>query len=511
MGTLIMGRRRMDTALFEERVARAMTGLVQLGIKENDAVALVMRNDIAFLEASIAAGRLGAYAVPLNWHGKADELRSILLDCSARVIVAHADLAALVSASAPEQTRTIYVETPEEIALAYRLDSSACRVPQGALNWDSWLADYSPYAGQIRPSPSITYTSGTTGQPKGIQRLPFTNPEHDRLAAAARARTFGIRPGVRSLISGPLYHSMQSANMRSVLAALGAEGVLVIEARFDAERLLRLVEEHRITQLMLVPVMFVRLLRLPEEVRGKYDLSSVQWVIHSAAPCPLEVKKRMIEWWGPVINEFYGATETGAVTFASSADYLSKPGTVGRVAEDCIVKVIDDQGAEVPPGTPGEIVSFSSLYPPFTFRNLPEERAKLDRGGLIASGDIGYFDADGYLFLCDRKKDMVISGGVNIFPAEIEALLLGLPGVKDCAVFGIPDEEYGEALAAHIELMPGATLLEPAVREHLRAHLAGYKIPRVIRFDAELPREDNGKIYKRRISDPYWQTVGRRI
>jgi len=511
VGTLVMGRQVMDTARFEERVARAMTGLVRLGVKDGDSVALLMRNDIAFAEASIAIGRLGALTVPLNWHGKPDELRAILIDCDARVVVAHADFAALVKASLPNNIETIYVETPKEIAEAYGLETQTCRVPDGAIEWEAWLSAQSPYSGQIRPAPSIAYSSGTTGQPKGIQRLPFSSPEQEQLAAAARSHTFGIGTGVRSLISGPLYHSMQSANMRAALAALGTEGLLIIEPRFDAERLLLLVQEHRVTQLMMVPVMFVRLLRLPESVRRKYDLSSIEWVIHSAAPCPVEVKTRMIEWWGPVINEFYGSTETGSVTLVGSEEYLRRPGTVGRVTPGCTVKVIDDAGREVPPGTPGEIVSFNSMYADFTYRNLPEERAKLDRGGLIASGDIGYFDADGYLFLCDRKKDMVISGGVNIFPSEIEAVLLGLPGVKDCAVFGIPDEEYGEVLATHIELVPGAHLHESAVREHLRGRLAGFKIPRVVRFDAELPREDNGKIYKRRISDPYWQAAGRRI
>lgn len=506
-----MGRRVMDTALFEERVARAMTGLAHLGVGENGAVAVLLRNDIAFLEAISAIGRLGAYSVPLNWHGNPDELRAILLDCNAQVLIAHADLAPLARAAAPNQVDIIYVKTPDDIAAAYGLEERICQVPQGAIDWESWLAKHSPYAGRFRPAPSIVYTSGTTGRPKGIQRLPFSSPELDEMAAASRAETFGIRPGTRSLISGPLYHSMQSANMRSALSALGDKGLLIIEPRFDAERLLRLIQEYRITQLMLVPVMFVRLLRLPENVRRKYDISSVEWVIHSAAPCPVEIKKRMIEWWGPVINEFYGATETGAVTFVSSADYLRKPGAVGRPIEGCIVKVIDQDGRELPPETAGEIASVNTLYPTFTYRNLPEERAKLDRDGLIASGDIGYFDADGYLFLCDRKKDMVISGGVNIFPSEIEALLLELPGVKDCAVFGIPDEEYGEVLAAHIEPIPGAELHESTVREYLRARLAGLKVPRVVQFQSELPREDNGKIYKRVIADPYWQAVGRRI
>jgi long-chain acyl-CoA synthetase len=470
-----------------------------------------MRNDIAFVEASVAVGRLGAYAVPLNWHTNAGELRYILDDCGARVVVVHADLVSLLDEAAADGVVTLWVETPPEVAHSYGIGASACHVPEDRLGWESLIGTHGPYAGQLRRSGSIAYTSGTTGLPKGIQPE-LLAPELERASTARRSLTFGIRTGVRSLISGPLYHSMQSSNMRAVLGALGEEGLMVVEPRFDAERLLALVEQHRITQLMLVPVMFVRLLRLPESVRRRYDVSSVEWVIHSAAPCPVDVKKRMIEWWGPVINEFYGSTETGPVTFVGSQDYLRKPGTVGKVIPGCTVKVLDEDGRELPPGTPGEIAGHNPLHPPFTYRNCPGEREKLDRGGgLLASGDIGYFDEEGFLFICDRKKDMVISGGVNIFPAEIEALLLALPGVKDCAVFGIPDEEYGEVLAAHIEPLPGAVISEAAVCEHLRSRIGGLKVPRIVRFDPWLPREDNGKIYKRRIAEPYWKAAGRRI
>jgi len=219
----------------------------------------------------------------------------------------------------------------------------------------------------------------------------------------------------------------------------------------------------------------------------------------------------MIAWWGPVIHEFYATTETGPVTLVGSEDYQRKPGTVGRACPGCIVKVLDDEGREQPPNHLGEVAVVNTLFPEFTYRNRPEERAELDRNGLIAPGDIGYLDEEGFLFLCDRKKDMIISGGVNIFPSEIEAVLLAMPGIKDCAVFGIPDDEYGEVLAAHIEPLETAGLDENAVREHLRKQLSGLKVPRIYRFERALPRDDNGKINKRRLAEPYRSAVGRPI
>ena len=341
--------------------------------------------------------------------------------------------------------------------------------------------------------------------------MPHPDAASERAMLTSIKEVFGVREGVRTVICGPLYHAMPNVHARTALGSLGQDGLVVIEPRFDPERLLQLIHEHRITQLMLVPVMFIRLLRLPESVKRKYDTSSLEWVIHAAAPCPFEVKKAMIEWWGPVIYEFYGTTETGAVTMVGSQEYLKRPGTVGQPARGCTVKILDEEGREVPTGKEGEICAINPFYPDFVYRNLPEERAKLDRNGLIATGDIGYFDSEGYLYLCDRKKDMVISGGVNIYPAEIEGVLHSLPGVGDCAVFGVPDDEFGEAVAAHIELVPGTPLGEREIRSYLSERLANFKVPKVIRFEERLPRDENGKIYKRHLAEPYWRGTGRRI
>jgi long-chain acyl-CoA synthetase len=273
-----------------------------------------------------------------------------------------------------------------------------------------------------------------------------------------------------------------------------------------------LVDEYRITHLHVVPTMFVRLLHLPEDVRKRYDVSSLVRVVHGAAPCPMHVKRAMIDWWGPVVTEYYGGTETGFVTFHTAEEALRKPGTVGRPLPGVTIKVFDDNGRELAPGEIGEVYSWLTAGNlNFTYHGLPEQRAAIERDGVVSIGDVGYLDEEGYLFLCDRKRDMVISGGVNIYPAEIEAALLALSGVRDCAVFGIPHEEFGEELCAYVEPEPGAALDEGLVRAHLSERLADFKVPRVIRFEVGLPREDSGKIMKRKLRDAYWEAAGRRI
>jgi len=280
---------------------------------------------------------------------------------------------------------------------------------------------------------------------------------------------------------------------------------------FDAEEFLCIVERHRVTVVQMVPTMFVRLLALPEQVRRRYDLSSLRRVVHAAAPCPPEVKRAMIEWFGPIIYEYYGGTETGPIVFCTSDEWLAHPGTVGRPLDGAVVKVLDAGGRELPARESGEIYMWLDVWPDFTYEGDEQKRRSVERDGLISCGDIGYLDDDGYLYLNDRSSDMVISGGVNIYPAEIEACLLSLGGVRDCAVFGIPDEEFGESLAAHIELDEQAELSADAVRAHVRTRLAGYKTPRVVEFSDSLPREDSGKIFKRRLREPYWRGRERAI
>ncbi|WP_338150984.1 acyl-CoA synthetase [Neoroseomonas soli] len=500
---IISGDRQVTRDALMARVRRAATGFAALGVGPGDCVALLLRNDVSFLEASLAATTLGGYAVPINWHWKPDEVAYLLRDCEARVVVVHADLAHLLS-EAPEGLTILVVPTPPEAAAAYGIPPATAAAP--GEDWDAFIARHAEWDRPPQPArESMIYTSGTTGRPKGVRRQP---PTAEQAAATARnrAQIYGLVPGIRSLVPGPMYHSAPNG---FGLRAVPLSEVLVLMPRFDPEETLALIERHRITTVFLVPTMMVRLLRLPEEVKRRYDLSSLCHVTHAAAPCPPEVKRAMIEWWGPVIHEFYGATDLGAPTACTSEQWLAKPGSVGTLTEGAIVKILDANGQECPVGVPGEIFASVEYMPDFTYNKRDGERRAVELGGLITVGDVGYFDADGYLFLCDRKRDMVISGGVNIYPAEIEAVMIGIPGVLDCAVFGIPDAEYGESLCAAIRAAPGTT--EAAIREALKSKLANFKVPRVIEFHDELPRDDSGKLLKRKLRDPYWQGAGRAI
>jgi long-chain acyl-CoA synthetase len=469
---------------------------------------MLMRNDIAFLEAAYAAMRLGAYGVPVNWHFKVEEINYVLKDSGTSVLIAHVDLLHALRDAIPPGVTVLSVPTPPEILAAYKIDPDHLATPDFATDFATWLGQFEPYDGPIVPQPmNMIYTSGTTGHPKGVRR---SAPTAEQLAAGERMRAmvYGLKPGARALLPGPLYHS--APNSFGIRAGkLG--GALVLMPRFEAEEFLELVERYRIDTIFMVPTMFIRLMKLPEKVRKQYDVSSLRHVIHAAAPCPPDVKRAMIEWWGPVIYEFYGSTESGAVTFATSEDALQKPGTVGKISPGAELRFLDEDGRVLPAGQIGEIYSRMRELADFTYHNKPEKRTEIDREGFITSGDIGYIDADGYVFICDRKRDMVISGGVNIYPAEIEAVLHSLPGVNDCAVFGIPDAEFGEALMAVVEPLSGVTLDEAAIRASLRAQLADYKVPKHVEIRSQLPREDTGKIFKRRLRDPYWEQAGRKI
>jgi long-chain acyl-CoA synthetase len=507
--SLVSGERSLPAPAFAGRIARAAAGFAALGLGPGDCAALLLRNDFAFLEASLAAARLGAYAVPINWHCKADEVAYVLSDCGARVLVAHADLLAGVADAVPPGVTVLAVETPPEIGAAYGIAPGRGRPPPAAIEWNGWVAAHTPWQGAPLPqTSSMIYTSGTTGRPKGVRRRPLGADLEARMAGY-RERMYGLTPGVRTMIPGPLYHSAPNA---VALSATRAASLIALMPRFDPVGFLALVERHRIEALFMVPTMFVRLLKLPAEVRTRYDTSSLRFVMHAAAPCPSEVKRGMIDWLGPVIHEFYGSTESGAVTVVDSAEWLARPGTVGRPIEGAGVRIYDDAGNRLGPNQVGEVYARLEFLPEFTYHQLPGERAEIEREGFITSGDMGYLDEAGYLFLCDRKRDMVISGGVNIYPAEIEAVLITCPGVKDCAVFGIPDAEFGEALMAVIEPQPGSPAPSVAgVRAYLAQRLADYKVPRRIELRSDLPREDSGKIFKRRLRDPYWADAGRAI
>lgn len=499
---IVSGERRRSAEQVFEHARRAATGLAGLGVTTGSAVAILMRNSIEFLEASNAVGRLGAYPVPLNWHLAPDEIAYVVRDCETRTLIAHRDLLGLVPPGLLEEAgiTTIVVDTPPGASVAYP-SATAGEVKRSALAWGDWIAAQEPLPEEHRsPAPESTiYTSGTTGRPKGVRRrLPTVEQKAqlDRL----REEVYFLKPGIRLLVPAPLYHA--APNVFS-LRGLEVADRLVLMPRFDPENFLRLVEEHRITSTVMVPTMFVRLLRLPEEVRRSYDISSLKTVLHAAAPCPPEVKRQIIEWFGPVVYEWYGTTETSVVTRCSTEEWLRFPGTVGRPIAGARVEIIDADGRPAPAGQEGEIYMKLEFMPDFTYHKRDAERATVGRGELVTGGDIGYLNEEGFLFICDRKKDMVISGGVNIYPSEIESALLELAEVADCAVIGIPDAEYGESLLAIV--VPDGEVSADSIRSHLANRLAKFKMPKHVEFRQSLPRDDVGKLLKRKLREPYWQ------
>ncbi|MCH7909506.1 MAG: AMP-binding protein [Candidatus Hydrogenedentes bacterium] len=491
------------------RAAKVAHGLDALGVKRKDAVAIMLRNDIAFLETSIAVRMLGGYPVPMNWHLAPDEAAYILSDCGAKVLIAHDELLHAMGTSVPDSlTQLIVVPTPEYVATAYGLDTASLPVPEGAIAYEAWRDEQEPWD-QAPPTEtaSMIYTSGTTGQPKGVRREEAT-PEQYQQTVMAVGSILGVQPGTRTVIPAPLYHSAPNAYAQY---AVLLENFMVIQARFDAEELLQLIERYKVTRLQMVPTMFVRLLKLPEAVRNRYDVSSLEYVIHAAAPCPPKIKKAMIDWWGPIINEYYGSTEMSAVTLATAQDALAKPGTVGKPVPGATVKILNEDGTERAAGEIGTVYGKVDYVTDFTYAGDDEKRKSIEMNGLITCGDVGYFDADGYLFLCDRATDMIISGGVNIYPAEIEAVLIECEGVRDCAVFGIPSDDFGESVCAVIELEEGAELSAEDIQAYLGERIARYKVPRTVEFRTDLPREDSGKLFKRKLRQPYWDKAGRSI
>ncbi len=517
-GDIISGERRLSQADRQARTARAATALHDLGVGLDDCVAMMLRNDFPFFECAAACTLLGAYATPVNWHYTAEETGYILRDCDARVLVIHADLLPAIVPALPPDITVLVAATPPEIATAYgRGDVPSPATLIGMLDhrgpllaWDDLLAAAGPWQA---PPPdtrgSMIYTSGTTGHPKGVRREPM-DAEKQALAALRLHEGFGVPPDcsdVTVLMNGPMYHSAPNAYG---LGAARNGATVILEPRFDPEELLAMVQQYRVTHMHMVPTMFVRLLRLPADVRARYDVSSLRHVIHGAAPCPPEVKRGMIEWWGPVIFEYYGSTENGLVTVADSHAALERPGTVGLPLTGLQIRIRDENGRELGPGQVGEIYVHHAVRAEFTYHKRDQARAEMEFDGGLTNGDMGWLDADGYLFLADRRNDMVISGGVNIYPAEIEKVLIAHPEVRDCAVFGIPHEEFGESLIAHVEA--DEPYPEPAaLREHLAAHLAAFKIPRDFVFEAKLPREDSGKIFKRKLREPYWAGRDKRI
>ncbi|MEM9104111.1 MAG: AMP-binding protein [Pseudomonadota bacterium] len=504
-GDVYFAGEHYTSANIADAAARAASGLRALGAK-NGRVALFMRNDVAFLAASEAARQAGAITLPVNCQLKAEDLAYILEDSGADVVIAHADLWRHVGRHLPtllkDRLSVIVVPTPIATCTAFQIDPTEASVPQDVLDWNTLIAEnvplVSPETTDLYP---LIYTSGTTGRPKGVQRLATTTP-------APVAYDAFFEADMRTLLAAPLYHS---APNRFLQGTFHAGGTLVLSERFSAEAILKDMERHRITTTFMVPAMFQRLIQLPSKVRHAHDLTSLRHVVVAGAPCPVDLKAAMIDWWGPVIYEYYGSTETSALTFASSDDAIAKPGTVGRTVPTAEIKILDEARTPCLPGISGEIFGRRLDIPDFTYLNSPDARAAVSAGDLVSVGDVGYLDEDGYLFVNDRKTDMIISNGMNVYPAQVEAAVMNHPAIRDCAVFGIPDAKAGEAVAAIIQTDKESVFDQEELAAYLDKRLPAYMVPKLIKHRQDFPRDETGKIKKSELRAPYWQGCERKI
>ncbi|MFC9735441.1 acyl-CoA synthetase [Streptomyces roseolus] len=471
---------------------RMVHGLRAAGLGRGDAFAVVLPNGAEFLTAHLAATQAGFYLVPVNHHFVAAEIAWIVADSGAKVLIAHERFAEAVGAAA------------DEAGLA-----SSHRYAVGT------VPGFRPYAellaGQPESEPAertlgwvMNYTSGTTGRPRGIRRpLPGRLPEESHLGGFLGI--FGIRPFDANvhLVCSPLYHT---AVLQFAAAALHIGHPLVLMDKWAPEEMLRLIDTYACTHTHMVPTQFHRLLALPEETRARYDVSSMRHAVHGAAPCPEHVKRAMIAWWGGCVEEYYAASEGGGA-FATAEEWLKRPGTVGRAWPISELAILDDDGNPLPPGELGTVYLKMNTGG-FQYHKDAAKTAKSRVGDFFTVGDLGHLDEDGYLYLRDRKIDMIISGGVNVYPAEIEAVLLSHPAVADAAAFGVPHADWGEEVKAVVETAEGHEE-GPALAEEILAHcagrLAGFKRPKSLDFVAVMPRDPNGKLYKRRLRDPYWE------
>jgi long-chain acyl-CoA synthetase len=457
-----------------DRAARLAATMQARGVGPDSNVAVLARNGIEVVECHLAARLLDANVVPINWHGTGADTLYILGQARPLMLLGDADLLAATDTA---------VET-----LAFGDE------------FDRAVAASQPYAGTPQGTgSSLIFTSGTSGLPKGVKRLAASPAQAEHRRAVLRL-IYDAHPENRALACGPLYHLFSLA---TTLSNFGAGAHVTIMERFDAEDALRIIERDCITHTSFVPTMLVRLLRLPDAVKAKYDLSSLRHITQSGAPCPIEVKRALLGWLGPIIHETYGSTETGVMTQMPGPEWLKRPGSVGKPVLTGEVRVLGPDGESLPPGEVGDIYMYMHNAPDFTYLGDPEKRAAMERGGLVTVGDMGYLDEDGYLYVCDRRSDMVLVGGANVYPAEVEAALLTHPDVMDAAVFGIPDEDMGEILIAHAAPRDGAALEEAALLAQLEGRLARTKWPRKIVIDRELPRAENGKIIKRELRQRY--------
>lgn len=502
MSSLFLSDQETKRDDFELSVRKTAAVLKGYGVGEDKVIAVLLRNDTRIMEIVEACRLLGARYALLNWHAAAPEIAHILDDSGALALVAHTDLVNALDRSALPDIPILCFPTPGDA------NSS---IPDGAKSLPALGENTELYDGKpLRFRGMFAYTSGSTGRPKGIKRNMNPDGPDSYEVYAGLAQTFlGGTPGDKLMVAAPLYHSAPHALCTFALASGFMD--LIVLPRFDPEDFLKMIASHKATHVYIVPTMMVRLLKLPEDVRNRYDLSTLRFAVSTGSPWPADVKTAMIEWLGPIFYESYGASELGFMTLISSEEAKRKPGSVGKILQGGSIKIIDDDGNELPPGEVGSIYVHLPLFGDFAYTNAEGALADQRVQGHATVGDVGYLDEEGYLFISDRKKDMIISGGANIFPAEIEAELIKMDEVADCAVFGAPDPEFGEKVIAAVQLMDGKRLSLEGARAFLETRLAKFKLPKKLDVHDALPREDSGKIFKKRLRDPYWEAAGKKI
>jgi long-chain acyl-CoA synthetase len=470
------------------------------GLRQRDHFAVFMENNAHYLVTNVAGERTGLYYTCVNSFLTAQELAYIVDNSDSLVLItsrAKRDVAAQAFALCPKLRLGLIVDAPSD-AIFRNLDEACAEFPATPVA-DEWLGT------------PMLYSSGTTGRPKGVLRpLPDNPPSQPLPLFHFLNKLWLYREGMVYLSPAPLYHSAPQA---AVSLCIRNGGTAIVMEHFDPEQYLALIEKYRVTHSQLVPTMFNRLLKLPEQVRRRFDLSSLEVAIHAAAPCPVQIKERMIEWWGPIVHEYYGATEGLGFTACDSAQWLAHPGTVGKVMLGDL-HILDENMKPAPKGVPGEI--WFKTATAFEYFNDPQRTAQSRSadGTMTTVGDVGYVDDDGFLYLTDRSTFMIISGGVNIYPQECENLLVTHPKVADAAVFGVPNEDLGEEVKAVVQLMPGieaGAAVEAELIAFCQQHLAKLKCPKSVEFDPALPRLPTGKLYKKGLRDRYWGGKASRI
>ena len=477
--------------------------LRSLGMKRGDSIAVVLPNCAEYYAINLACTQAGFYMVPINWHLAGPEIAYILSDSEAKVFFGSNENEDISKACTIAAKQANFSKT----------HSFSLGVLENFTNFEDFVENQSIEIPEERsPGSVMNYTSGTTGRPKGVKRE-LVEGDPDELASlyAMFLGLFGIEPEKDNvhICASPLYHT---APLLWSSSSLHLGHVVVLMDKFNAEGMLTLIDKYKVSTSHMVPTQFHRLLSLPDEIRNKYDCSSTRRMIHAAAPCPPHIKEKMINWWGDSIYEYYAATEGGG-TMVSPQEWLKYPGTVGKAWMGSDIKIIDDNGEEVSIGKEGTVYMLLGTAQ-FEYKGDKEKTEKSRWNDYFTVGDIGYLNEEGYLFLCDRKSDMIISGGANIYPAEIENVFLMNSKVADVAIFGIPNDEWGEEIKAVIQPSDGVEGNDDLTKELLDFclnHLGKMKLPRSIDYLKNLPRDPNGKLYKRRLKEPYWIGKERKI